>query len=88
MDPGDPYLNVALQWIDQKLDEALNQHYTITISPDPLLTADSVTIFHTTNMSIQLALLYDQDYNISVVARSCIGTSAPAEIHIHIITTL
>ena len=88
-DPGDPYLNIILQWIDQKLDAALNQtyqaEYIITISWDPPLVADSGNIFHTTNTSIQLALLYDQDYNISVVARSCIGTSAPATIHIRII---
>ena len=51
---------------------------------DPPSTADSGDIFHTTNTSVQLALLYDQDYNISVVARNCIGSSAPAEIHIRI----
>jgi hypothetical protein len=85
MDPGDLYLNVVLEWIDQVLDAGLNQNYTITVSPDPPSAADSVTIFHTTNTSIQLALLYDQDYNISVVARSCIGTSEPAEIHIRLI---
>ena len=88
-DPGDPYLNVMLQWIDQQLeaesesDMNLDQNYTITISPP---TANFETIFHTTNMSIQIALLYDQDYNISVVAsyRSCIGNSTPAEIHFRI----
>jgi hypothetical protein len=83
---GNPHLNVVLQWsrIDQTFSATLNLNYTITISPDPP-SADSMTIFHTTNVSIQLNLLYDQDYNISVVARSCIGTSAPAEIHIRII---
>jgi hypothetical protein len=85
VDPGDPYLNVVLQWIDQTLDAGLNQNYTITISPDPLSTADSVTILNTTNTSMELTLFNDQDYNISMVARSCIGTSAPAEIYIRII---
>jgi hypothetical protein len=82
VDPGDPYLNVVLQWIDQTLDAGLTQNYTITISLDPPSTVDSVTIFNTTNMSIQHALLYGQDYNISVVARSCIGSSEPAKIHV------
>ena len=79
MDPGDPYLSVVLKWMNQNLDTALNQNYIITISLDPPSTADSGDILHTTNTSVQLALLYDQDYNISVVARNCIGSSAPAE---------
>ena len=81
-DHGDPYVNVMLQWTGQQLDTALTQNYTITVSPP---TANHEAIFHTVNMSIQLALLYDQDYNISVVARSCFGSSAPAEISIRII---
>ena len=79
MDPEDPYLNVVLQWIDQTFDAILNQSYIITLD-----TADSGDIFHTTNTSIQLNLFYDQDYNISVVARNCIGSSSPATIHIRI----
>ena len=77
-DPGDPYVNVVLQWFDQNLDAALNQTYTITITRYPPSIADSGATFQTTNTSIQLALLYDQDYNISVVARNCIGSSIPA----------
>ena len=84
MDPGDPYLSVVLKWMNQNLDAALRQTYIITISPDPPSTADSGDIFHTTTTSTQLTLLYDQDYNISMVARSCIGSSAPAKIHIRI----
>ena len=81
-EPGDPYLNVMLQWSDQQLEAEsesemyLDQNYTITISPP---TANFETIFHTTNMSIELALLYDQDYNINVVASNCLGNSTPAE---------
>ena len=71
-----------LQWDDQQLDTALNQTYAIAISPP---TANFDTVFHTPNKSVQLALLYDQDYNISVVARSCSGNSTPAEISIRII---
>ena len=78
-DPSDPYLNVVLQWDHQQL---LNQNYTITISPS---TADSVAIYNTFNTFIQLALLYDQDYNISVVAKSCIGNSMPEKIRIRIV---
>ena len=83
-DPTDPYVNVMLQWDDEQHDAALNNYaYIITISP---LTADSAgAIFHTLNTSIQLTLLYDQDYNISVVASNCIGNSTPAEICVRII---
>ena len=81
-DPGDPYVHVVLQWDDRQLDAVLNQTYTIAISPP---TANFDTVFHTPNKSIQLALLYDQDYSISVMARSCFGNSTPAEISIRII---
>ena len=36
----------------------------------------------TLNTSIWLILFYDQDYNISVVAKNCFGTSKPAELHV------
>ena len=85
MDSGDTYFNVVLQWIDQTLDIALYQNYIITISVDPPSTVNSGIMFQTTNTSVQLALLYNQDYNISVLVRNCTGTSAPAIIHIRII---
>ena len=80
-DPGDP-INIVVQWDAQRLNTALNldQTYTITVS-----TPTVGTIFHTPNVSIQLVLFYDQDYNISVVTSNCIGNSTPAEIHIRII---
>ena len=65
MDPGDPYVNVVLKWMNQNLDAALRQTYIITISPDPPSTVDSGTIFYTTTTSTQLTLLYDQDYTTS-----------------------
>ena len=77
-------MNVVLQWVDQQPDTHLNldQNYTITISPTA---ANSVAIFHTCDTFIQLSLLYDQEYNISIIARSCIGSSTPAEINFRII---
>lgn len=78
-DPSDPYLNITIQWVYQQLD---NQNYTITISPPA---ANSGAVFHTFDTFIQLALLYDQDYNISMIAQSCIRSSTPAEINIRII---
>ena len=38
--------------------------------------------FTTSNTSIWLTLFYDQDYNVSVVAKNCFGTSEPAELHV------
>ena len=60
----------------------LDQNYTITTFPPA---ANSGGIFHTVNISLLLALLYDQDYNISVVASNCIGNSAPTEIRVRLI---
>ena len=71
-----------LQWDHQQLNSALNQSYRITISSP---TADSAAIYNTFNTFVQLALLYNQDYNISVVAKSCIGNSMPDKICIRII---
>jgi hypothetical protein len=79
-------LNITLEWnIESDLmhlghnDQISN--YTVTVYPG---TANSGSIFHTANTSIPLALNYDRDYNISVVASNCVGNSTPAEIHIRL----
>ena len=59
----------------------LNTSYVVTIISEQL-ESNSSTIMTTSNTSIQLALYCDQEYNISVVARNCVGTSEPAETHI------
>ena len=38
--------------------------------------------YTSSNTSILLPLFYDEDYNISVVARNCIGESEPAELYV------
>jgi hypothetical protein len=79
-------VNIILEWDDESYPTNLDRTdqiatYTITVYPD---TANSGSIFHTANTSIPLALNYDQDYNISVVASNCVGNSTPAEIHIRL----
>ena len=79
-------LNITLEW-DVESDPIHLGHnnqisnYTVTVYPD---TANSGSIFHTADTSIPLALNYDQDYNISVVASNCVGNSTPAEIYIRL----
>ena len=79
-------LNVTLKW-DDELDSMhlgrSNQisNYTITVFSQA---TNSGSIVYTANTSIPLALHYDQDYNISVVASNCVGNSTPAEIHIRL----
>ena len=68
---------------DSDIMDVLNTLYIITVTPESEKLNQS--IFETSNISIPLTLFLDQGYNISVVARSCIGTSAPATIHIRII---
>ena len=36
----------------------------------------------TSNTSLWLTLFYDQDYNISVIAKNCFGISERAELHV------
>ena len=80
-------INVTLEWDDESYPtnlERTNLHissYTITVYPD---TANPGSIFHTADTSIPLALNYDQDYNISVVASNCVGNSTPAEMRIRL----
>ena len=79
-------LNITLEW-DVELDTMHLGHdnqisnYTVTVFPEA---ANVESIYHTANTSIPLALHYDQDYNISVVASNCVGNSTPAQIHIRL----
>ena len=53
------------------------------VTPESERSNQSILMFETSNTSTQLTLFFDQDYNISVVARNCIGTtSEPAELYI------
>ena len=52
--------------------------YIIFVAPP----VESGSIFKTPNTTIQLTMLYIQEYNISVVANNCAGNSTPAEIKI------
>lgn len=73
-------LDVKLHWSIAEIPETnVNTSYTVTVIPESL---DQESISITTNTSRQLTLLTDQDYNISVAARNCVGTSKQAEIYI------
>ena len=80
-------LNVTLEW-NNKSDPmhpgwaSEISNYTITVYPSE--EANPWSIFYTNNTSIPLALHYDQDYNISVMASNCVGNSTPAEIYIRL----
>ena len=52
--------------------------YIVTVISESLESNLSITL--TSNASLQLTLFSDQDYNISVVASNCLGTSEPFEI--------
>ena len=80
------FLNITLEWDDESDPMYLGRrnqisNYTIAIDPEA---ANSESIFYTVNTSISLALHYDQDYNISVVASNCVGNSTPAQFHIRL----
>ena len=80
---SDVSIEGVLHWyldIQEDIMDVLNTLYIITVTPESEKLNQS--IFETSNISI---LFLDQRYNISVVARSCIGSSEPATIHIRII---
>ena len=68
--------DIVLLW--NSLTSDLVDYYIITVSP----LTDSESTFTTPNTSIQLPVLYNQEYNVSVVASNCAGNSTPAEITI------
>ena len=58
--------------------DVLNTSYIITVTQESEELNQSIS--ETSNTSTQLTLFLDQDYNISVTARNCVGTSEPAEL--------
>ena len=46
-----------------------------------LFSESNQSSFTTSNTSVWLTLFYDQDYNISVIAKNCFGNSEPTELH-------
>ena len=78
-------LNITLQWDDEDSIHLgrtrSNPRYTITVYPEA---PNSGSVFYTPDTSMPLALHYDQDYNISVVASNCAGNSTPVEIRIRL----
>ena len=63
---------------DSDTMDVLNTSYIITQESEN----SNQSITETSNTSTQLNLFFDEDYNISVVARNCVGTSKPAEVFI------
>ena len=84
--PEEPAVSSYLHWSvadDHDEDTAtvdLNTSYHISLFPE--LVGSNQSNFTISTTSIWLTLFYDQDYNISVVARNCVGTSEPAELHV------
>ena len=85
LSPASESIEGLLHWdIQEDSDtmDVLNTSYTITVIPESEKLNQS--IFETSNTSTPLTLFLDQyqGYNISVVARSCLGTSEPAKLYI------
>ena len=87
----EPDINIYLHWSVAESDDnsdsedtvvtvELNTSYSISIFPE--LVGSNQSNFTISNTSILLTLFYDQDYNISVVARNCVGASEPAELYV------
>ena len=63
--------------------DTMNTSYIITVTPESEKLIHSMS--ETSNTFTQLTLFFDKDYNISVVARNCVGTtSKPAELCVYI----
>ena len=57
-----------------------NVEFLVTIEPSIPEYHDHSHAFLTTNKSMQLNVLYDQQYNITVIASNCVGKSTPGNI--------
>ena len=65
------------------MDANIFYAYVIMVISESEKSNQSIIMIETSNTSTQLTLFFDQDYNISVVARNCIGTTGePAELYI------
>ena len=62
---------------EASLEGDLGTSYLISLSSE-----SNQSNIATSNTSLWLTLFYDQDYNISMVAKNCFGTSEPAELHV------
>ena len=69
---------LLLQW---NASEATD-NYIITSSPS---VAGSRSNIITPNTTIEIPVLHNQEYNISVIASNCAGNSTPAEITVFIV---
>ena len=82
----DVSIDGVLHWdIQEDSDtmDMLNTSYIITVTPESEKL--NLLMFETSNTSTPLTLLFDEDYNISVVTRNCVGTtSEPAELSVYI----
>ena len=71
---GDSHgIAIGLEWTSS--GATIVDSYVINVSPPTA----SVSTFITANTSIQLFVLYNQEYNISVLATNCAGNSTPTE---------
>ena len=78
-DAPSPPLNLRCYYLELSVDFQWEvslhaEQYFITISPP----VDSGSTFTTTNTTIQVPVLHNQEYNISVVANNCAGNSTPS----------
>ena len=73
------YFHWSIESDDREDTAYLNTSYMVTVIPESV--ESNLSVFTTSNTSIQLTLSNDREYNISVVAKNCVGTSEPAEIY-------
>ena len=65
-----------LEWISSDATSVNELTYTVVVFPSVV---SPTSVFVASNTSIQLFILHNQEYNISVVASNCAGNSTPAE---------
>ena len=74
-------IEAYLQWNVTAYNNATgNFKYFINVWP-PVNLGDGSS-FSTTNKSLLLPLLYDQEYSIGVITSNCVGNSTPVNISI------
>ena len=74
---GSNHIFVDVHW---EASDYADSYFVFVFSP--LNNSDS--IFTTTNTTFQLSMLYNEEYNISVLASNCAGNSTPVIIPVFI----
>ena len=76
-------LSVQLDWDSSDAENLSIIYYVIVFPPISLPSMKSESSFITENTTVYISLLYNHEYNISIVANNCLGNSTATSITVN-----